>query len=118
MSVRMRHTRGHTRNRRSHHSLKEIQLSKCADCGSSHLRHRICETCGKYRGRVVIDMEKQILKKEEKAKNKQKEMEQGGVKTKTAKGTDQTENAPKEIGTVRKNTDSPKPLNPQGLSHD
>lgn len=56
MTVRMRHTKGHTGNRRSHHALKEARFSVCADCGASHIRHQACPTCGKYRGRVVIDM--------------------------------------------------------------
>ena len=117
MSVRMRHTRGHTRNRRAHHALKETQLVKCTDCGELHVMHRICKNCGKYRGRVVIDVEKQIAKKEEKSKKKQKEMEQTGVKKSTKKGTDRTEEAPQKIGAPRNETDSPKPLNPQELSH-
>ncbi len=56
MVVRMRHTRGHTRNRRSHHALPAPRLSACANCGALHLRHRACPSCGKYRGRVVIDV--------------------------------------------------------------
>ena len=116
MSVRMRHTKGHTRNRRSHHALEAPRLSKCANCESMHLRHRICETCGKYRGRVVIDVEKQIAKREEKAKQKRKELEQTGLKKDTKKGTDRTDEAPKKIGKEIANKDVPKPLNPQGLS--
>lgn len=56
MSVRMRHTRGHTANRRSHHALVAPRLTKCADCGAMHERHRICDKCGKYRGRLVADV--------------------------------------------------------------
>lgn len=96
MSVRMRHTKGHTGNRRSHHALKEPQLSKCADCGLLHLMHRVCANCGKYRGRVVIDVEKQIVKKEEKAKRRRKEMEQSGIKSST-KEKDGDENKEKEV---------------------
>jgi len=116
MSVRMRHTSGHTKNRRSHHAIKGPQLAKCTDCGEQHLMHRVCQNCGKYRGRVVIDMEKQIAKKEEKTKRRQKELESSGVKTKSNKGTDQTEQSPKEIGAPSKNTEAVKPLNPQQLS--
>ncbi|GMU74142.1 MAG: hypothetical protein AMXMBFR44_3410 [Candidatus Campbellbacteria bacterium] len=52
----MRHTKGHTGNRRSHHALKGPRFSVCASCGSSHIRHQACPTCGNYRGRTVIDM--------------------------------------------------------------
>jgi|TARA_B100001964_G_scaffold10238_1_gene10986 large subunit ribosomal protein L32 len=113
----MRHTKGHTGNRRSHHALEEPRLAKCTDCGEMHLKHRVCENCGKYRGRVVIDVEKEIQKKEEKAKKKQREMEQTGLKKDTKKGTDRTEEAPKKIGEAIENKDAPKPLNPQELSH-
>jgi hypothetical protein len=79
------------------------------------MTHRVCQNCGKYRGRVVIDVEAKILKKENKAKDKQREMEQAGIKKDTKKGTDRTDEAPKKIGDTVK-TNAPKPLNPQGLS--
>ncbi|MCK5019784.1 MAG: 50S ribosomal protein L32, partial [Candidatus Peribacteraceae bacterium] len=68
MTVRMRHTRSHTRNRRSHHALKTPRLSKCDKCGALHLRHRMCTNCGFYKGREVIDVMSKILKKEAKKK--------------------------------------------------
>lgn len=74
MSVRMRSTRSHTGNRRSHHALKEPRVSTCKDCGSSHLRHHVCENCGKYRSRVVIDVVAKMEKKEKKMKARQVEM--------------------------------------------
>lgn len=70
MSVRMRVNRSHTGNRRSHHGLIAPRLSTCADCSEMHVRHHICDNCGKYRGRNVIDMVAHIEKKEKKAKAK------------------------------------------------
>jgi large subunit ribosomal protein L32 len=55
MVVRMRHTRAHTANRRSHHALKGAALLVC-ECGATRLGHRACATCGRYRGRVVVDV--------------------------------------------------------------
>ena len=71
MTVRMRINRSATRMRRSRHALGGVRLSKCAESGASKLPHRACMTCGKYRGRVVIDMVKKAEKKA--AKNKKRE---------------------------------------------
>ncbi len=72
MSVRMRVTRGHTGNRRSHHHIKEPRLSKCDNCGAYHLRHRMCPECGHYRGKQVVDI---VAKKEAKLAKKAKQLE-------------------------------------------
>ena len=65
MVVRMRHTRSHTANRRSHHALSDPRLSTCKDCNQAHIRHRMCEACGKYKGLQIIDI---IAKTERKTK--------------------------------------------------
>ncbi len=62
MVVRMRHTRSHTKNRRSHHALAKPALSK-DEAGNSHLRHRMSPTTGSYRGRQVMDLGKRLDKK-------------------------------------------------------
>lgn len=49
----MRHTRGHTRNRRSHHALKSAGVILCADCGQPKRKHVACASCGKYKGKDV-----------------------------------------------------------------
>lgn len=54
MVVRMRSTRSHTGNRRSHHALVEKTLATC-ECGSVRVSHRACPTCGRYNGRIVVD---------------------------------------------------------------
>lgn len=50
MSIRMRHTKGHTRNRRSHHALTATRAVKDAKSGALRLPHRLDETTGTYRG--------------------------------------------------------------------
>lgn len=56
MVIRMRHTRSHTANRRSHHALKAPNLALCKGCGAMHRPHHMCLECGFYKGRVVIDL--------------------------------------------------------------
>lgn len=72
MTVRMRHTRSHTANRRSHHALKEPRFYQCPDCNIPTIRHRACLSCGRYRGRVVIDVAAKLEKRQEKNKAKAK----------------------------------------------
>ena len=74
MVIRMRHTKSHSANRRSHHALKSKVSSKCPNCGSASLPHRACQNCGKYKGREVVDVFSKVDKKEEKQK-KQKSAE-------------------------------------------
>lgn len=73
MVVHMRHTRGHTANRRSHHALKAARFVVCPKCSAKHLMHRACQACGTYRGRLVVD----TLKKAKKEAAKKK-TEKGG----------------------------------------
>jgi len=54
MVVRMRHTKAHTANRRSHHALKAHALIKC-ECGAARVSHRACPVCGRYNGKVAVD---------------------------------------------------------------
>lgn len=68
MVVRMRATRAHRDNRRSHHALEAARLSKCANCGAQHRSHVVCMNCGWYKGRKVIDLAAKAAKKAAKAK--------------------------------------------------
>ncbi|MCB9814206.1 50S ribosomal protein L32 [Candidatus Nomurabacteria bacterium] len=56
MVIRMRHTRSHTANRRSHHALTAPTLATCQNCGAKHRPHHMCLDCGFYKGRMVVDM--------------------------------------------------------------
>ena len=53
MSVRMRHTRGHTNNRRSHHALDGVKAVSGEKAGTLRLPHRVDEITGTYRGRQI-----------------------------------------------------------------
>ena len=53
MSVRMRHTSSHTKNRRSHHALKNKNILKDKETGAARLPHHLDETTGMYRGKLI-----------------------------------------------------------------
>lgn len=81
MVVRMRHTRAHTRNRRSHHALKGERMSTVKDSGVKHPRHKALLDGTPYRGRSVMDLKakkskvapaKKAAPKKEKAESKSK----------------------------------------------
>lgn len=54
MSVRMRHTSSHTKNRRSHHALKDGALVKDKESGALRLPHRLDASTGMYRGKQIV----------------------------------------------------------------
>lgn len=70
MVVRMRHTRSHTKNRRSHHALKAPTLAVCKNCGANHRPHHMCLECGFYNGRQVMDLKAEKEKREARLKQK------------------------------------------------
>jgi len=73
MVVRMRHTRSQRGNTRSHHAIKAPVLTLCKECGSPKSPHTVCQVCGKYKGRQVLDVHGKIAKKEKRAKEKAKQ---------------------------------------------
>lgn len=43
--------------RRAHDALKvTAAVESCTECGEAKLRHKVCEGCGTYRGRQVLDV--------------------------------------------------------------
>jgi len=63
MSIRMRHTSSHTKNRRSHHALKNKKIVVDKESGNLRLPHRIDEKTGMYRGKLIVPAK---VKKEKK----------------------------------------------------
>lgn len=110
MVIRMRHTRAHTANRRSHHALKAPTLATCTNCSAPHKPHHMCQACGFYKGRMVIDMsakneartarmqaKKEAIKgqQSEEATNEDLPQDDGNVRPEqVAAGKAQTLNAP------------------------
>ena len=66
MSVpKKRRTKSSRGNRRSHHALKEITLSKCPQCGRAVKPHTACTFCGAYKGEEVVKIKTKDTKKKE-----------------------------------------------------
>lgn len=49
-----RNSRTKGRMRRTHWKLKTSTLSRCEQCQALKLAHRVCPSCGYYRGRQVV----------------------------------------------------------------
>ena len=49
-------SRTRTRTRRSHHSLKGMNLSSCRKCGQAKLPHAACENCGYLNSKITLDL--------------------------------------------------------------
>lgn len=79
----MRRNRSQTAKRRSHHALVAANLAKC-DCGALRVSHRACPECGKYNGRVVIDVVGAKAREQRRAKRKQHELRSSGQETTAA----------------------------------
>lgn len=67
MSIRMRHTRSHTKNRRSHHALVGIKVVPTEE-GNLKLPHRVDEATGMYRGKQIRAVKVKKVKGEAKVK--------------------------------------------------
>lgn len=53
-----RHRRG---NRRRNQALEAPTLVTCQQCGQLMRAHRVCKSCGGYRGRQVIEMKSEVI---------------------------------------------------------
>lgn len=84
MVVRMRANHSKTGKRRSHSALVGMRAVTC-ECGSLRLSHRACAECGKYNGRIVIDVVAAAKRNARRAKRKQTELRESGQQTESTK---------------------------------
>ncbi len=66
-----RHTKSRRDRRRAHIRLFPAKLITCSKCGKLKLPHAVCSYCGYYNGREVIDVLKEVGKKEKKKRLKE-----------------------------------------------
>ncbi len=52
-----KHSKGRTRRKRAHNSLRPLSLAQCPQCRNPKLPHRMCPHCGYYNGREVVPVE-------------------------------------------------------------
>jgi len=50
-----RHSKARRDKRRAHDFLERPGISLCPNCGEAKQPHRVCGSCGQYRGRDVIE---------------------------------------------------------------
>ncbi|NCN07845.1 50S ribosomal protein L32 [Candidatus Falkowbacteria bacterium] len=62
-----RRTKSARLRRASHFALKKTNLVKCQKCGKPTLPHTVCESCGTYKGKQVINLKdkKKTLKQKD-----------------------------------------------------
>ncbi|MBM4314142.1 MAG: 50S ribosomal protein L32 [Deltaproteobacteria bacterium] len=53
-----RHSKSRRNMRRAHDFLKPVPATACPQCRSPKLPHRVCPTCGTYKGREIVPIEK------------------------------------------------------------
>ncbi len=78
----MRKNRSQTAMRRSNHAISGQRLAMC-ECGASRLSHRACPQCGKYNGKVVIDIVAAAKRTARRQKRKQTELRASGQSAET-----------------------------------
>ena len=49
------HSKSRTRKRRTHYKAVAPTVTNCSNCGSPIFMHRVCQDCGYYRGKQVIE---------------------------------------------------------------
>ncbi|HWS24554.1 MAG TPA: 50S ribosomal protein L32 [Anaerolineales bacterium] len=52
-------SKGRRDRRRAHDAIKAINLTACPNCGQMRLPHVVCPNCGHYKGREVVEIEKE-----------------------------------------------------------
>jgi large subunit ribosomal protein L32 len=58
-----RHSAARGRKRRTHWKIKAVNLIPCPQCKHLKLVHRVCQVCGYYDGRQVVEIEVKEKKK-------------------------------------------------------
>ena len=88
----MRVNRSKSGKRRSHHALSATRLITC-DCGHLRQNHRACPSCGKYDGRVVVDVVARAERDSKRMKRREKALRAAGMQTESSTAATSSEKA-------------------------
>jgi len=66
-----RRSKARQRNKRSQIYIEKPPYTACSKCGKPVLPHTLCQNCGTYRGKELIDVLAQLTKKERKKKEEE-----------------------------------------------
>ena len=83
MVVRMRVNRSKTGKRRSHHALRAARAVRC-ECGALRVPHRACANCGRYNGKVVLDVAGAAAREARRTKRREKTLRASGHEARPA----------------------------------
>lgn len=97
MTVRMRHTSSHTKNRRSHHALVEGAIVKDKESGNLRLPHKIDEVTGMYRGKQIAAPRPAVRKSKKEGRGERSEVEIADTSPAVEKNDVAAKEAKKEV---------------------
>ena len=60
------HSKQRSRKRRTHYKVTMASLGKCPQCKKSILSHRVCPSCGYYKGKPVVEIKVETEEKTQK----------------------------------------------------
>jgi len=66
-----RKTKSRRNSRRAHNALTKLAFAVCPKCGETVLPHTLCENCGTYQGRELVNVLAKLQKREKKEKQKE-----------------------------------------------
>ncbi len=58
-----RHSRSRQAKRRANWKLSNPAVTNCPQCGAPKLSHRVCPSCGYYKGRKILEIAEKEKKK-------------------------------------------------------
>ncbi|MDD5626808.1 MAG: 50S ribosomal protein L32 [Patescibacteria group bacterium] len=67
-------SRARRHKRRGQQKINPTLLILCGKCRKMILPHRVCQYCGTYKGRLIIDLEAKAKKKKKEAKRKKQNL--------------------------------------------